>query len=55
MNPSTGSLRECKTLFDAYIRCTCKIKSYNENKDVHQKRWRSPMMISDRQIVTARK
>ena len=29
--------------------CKRQIKSYNEDKDLHQKRWRSPMMIGDRQ------
>jgi hypothetical protein len=28
MNPSTGYLRECKTLFDAYTCCRTKIKSF---------------------------
>ena len=33
MNPSTGSLRECKTLFDAYRCYMAKIKSYTAGPD----------------------
>ncbi len=31
--------------------CMCQIKSYTENKDLHQKRWRSLIILNGRQLV----
>ncbi len=35
MNPSTGSLRECKTLFDAYMNCRHGIKLSHGMRNVY--------------------